>query len=92
MEWLPAASAEVVQLAAPADESATDEQSAVAPSLKVTVPVGTPTPPERLAVKVTLWPVVEGLTEDESVAVALAAFTCCTSAFDAAALYPASPE
>ncbi len=51
---------------------------AVAPSLKVTVPVGVPTPGETaltVAVKVTNWPKTEGLAEDETAVLLLALFT-----------------
>src|ERR1043166_3464338 len=50
----------------------------VAPSLKVTVPVGVPLPGAgalTVAVKVTGWPDTEGLTEEATVVVVLAAFT-----------------
>jgi hypothetical protein len=38
----------------------TEEQYVVAPSLKLTVPVGVPAPLVTVAVKATLWPKVEG--------------------------------
>jgi hypothetical protein len=67
IEWLPAASEEVVKPAvAPLRGTV---PSVVAPSLNVTEPVGVPEPPdfETVAVKVTDCPTVLGLTEDVSV-------------------------
>ena len=49
-----------------------------APSLKVTVPVGVPPPglfTVTMAVKVTNWPEVEGLVDDETVVVVFAVLT-----------------
>src|SRR5438067_9897795 len=75
--------------------------SAVAPSLKVTVPVGVPTPGETaatVAVKVTDWPDTDGLVEEVSVVVVLAALTVCVKVEDvlevklASALYTAVME
>jgi len=55
----------------------------VAPSKNVTVPVGVPDPVATVAVKVTLWPNVEGLFDDVTVVVVDAgggAFTVCVNA------------
>ena len=56
------------------------DPSLVAPSKKSTLPVGVamavaPAGAVMVAVKVTLWPVVEGLAEEASVVVVLAWFT-----------------
>jgi hypothetical protein len=44
-------------------------------SLNVTVPVGVPALPVRDAVKMTVWPGVEGLWSDAMLNIATAAFT-----------------
>src|SRR5438876_10239948 len=52
--------------------------SVAAPSLNVTVPVGTPAPDVTVELSVTVWPTVEGLGEDVrlvEVVAAVAAFT-----------------
>lgn len=78
IEWLPALRAEVVKTAAvPLNGTVA---SVVAPSAKVTVPVGVPVPlvGASVAVKVTGWPTLLGLAEDVSVVVvadAAGAFT-----------------
>ena len=56
--------------------------SVVAPSLKVTVPVGVPAPGETaltVAVKVTDWPETDGLAEELTEAVVLAGLTVCVN-------------
>src|ERR1043166_1826924 len=56
---------------------------AVAPSLKVTLPVGVPLPGElalTVAVKVTDWPYTEVLVEEPRVVVVGSLFTCCVRA------------
>ena len=94
MLWLPALRLLVLQvavllLALPAG-SATAEQPliVVPPSLKATVPVGTE--PVTVAVKLTLLPTVEGLSELAS-AVVLLALTTCASTELAELLLVASP-
>jgi len=53
--------------------------SVVAPSLKVTLPVGVPAAVEvTVAVKVTDWPLADGFTEEVS-AVDVVPFTVCVS-------------
>src|SRR5437667_3474247 len=47
----------------------------VAPSLKVTVPLGVPAPPLTVAVKVTDWPKTDGFCEEATLVVVEAAFT-----------------
>ena|SRR5690349_13171134 len=51
--WLPTASVDVLNEAWPVASTVTLEASAVAPSVKVTVPVGTPPVPVTVAVNVT---------------------------------------
>ena len=68
MLWLPAASAEVVKVAVP--PLSVPVPRTVAPSLKVTVPVGVPVRggrARRSAVKVTDCPETEGLADEVSV-------------------------
>src|SRR5574341_990527 len=63
MTWLPTASVAVLNAAWPLPLTATPEASAVAPSLNVTLPVGTPPPgglEVTVAVKVTDCPKTEG--------------------------------
>ena len=65
--WEPAVSVEVVKVAWPEALRATPEARIVAPSVKSTVPVVTGLPPlVTVAVNVTDWPTVDGLTEDVS--------------------------
>jgi len=58
----------------------------VAPSKNVTVPVGVPNVVDTVAVKVTLWPNVEGFNDEVTVVVVVAggggAFTTCVNAGD----------
>ena len=57
--------------------------SEVAPSLKMTVPVGVPLPGEAaltVAVKVTDWPKTEGLPQEVKPTVLADLFTTCVSA------------
>ena len=68
MEWLPRLSVLMANVAVPADR--VPVPSVVAPSLKVTVPVGVTTKPVTVAVNVTGCPNVLGLT-DEATAVVL---------------------
>jgi len=80
--WLPAASELVVQVALPAAR-ATAEQSVVAPSLKVTVPVGAPLAPLTDAANVTDCPTFDGFTEEVTPTVAVAVPTLCVAVPDA---------
>jgi hypothetical protein len=55
----------------------------VAPSKNVTVPVGVPEAVATVAVKVTLWPNVDGFKDEVTVVVVVAggaAFTVCVNA------------
>src|SRR4051812_30533511 len=56
------------------------EPRVVVPSLNVTVPVGVPVVALTVAVKVTLWPLFEGLRDDVSVVVVLALTVCVSDA------------
>ena len=76
MVWLPAASELVVHAALP-PATVTDGQSVVAPSLKVTVPVGVPLLPPNAAVNVTDWPTVEGFIDEVTATVDAARPTLC---------------
>src|SRR3984957_798221 len=69
IEWLPAASDEVVNVALPDAGSATGAPSVLPPSRKVTVPVGVPGVVEVIvAVKVTDCPTTEGFSDEAMVA------------------------
>jgi len=79
MLWLPLERVEVENVATPAPFSV-PMPSVVAPSLKVTVPVGLPEPGDTakiVAVKETDWPKTEGLAEDVRDVVLAAALTVC---------------
>ena len=57
----------------------------VVPSKNVTVPVGVPEAVDTVAVKVTLWPKVEGFKDEVTVVVVVAggaAFTTCVNTGD----------
>src|SRR5208282_3748938 len=94
MECVATARLAVVQVALPL-ASATAAQPAIElpPSVKLTLPVGLD--PMTVAVKVTLLPTVDGLSELDSVVVLVAALTACDMetladpAFDASPLYVA---
>ena len=77
----PTLNAEVFKLAAP-DETA-PVPSVVAPSLKITVPVGEPAIAATLTVKVTDWPNVLEVGTAVSVVVVVATLTVCVIAVDA---------
>jgi len=69
MEWLPLFKFEIEKVAWP-DAFKVLEPSDLVPSLKVTVPVGTAVPgalPTTVAVKVTDWPLFDGLSEGVTV-------------------------
>src|SRR3989449_4543683 len=76
MECEPEESEEMIAVAEPALSVLVE--SAVAPSLKVTVPVGVPLPGAAaliVAVKTTDWPYTVGLVDEVSVAVVLSWLT-----------------
>ena len=92
MEWLATLSADVVKVAVPAVNVLAP--NVVAPSLKVTVPIGVPDPgavAATVAVKVTDWPNAEGLAEEATAVVVFAVFTVCVSAEEVLALKPLPP-
>ena len=77
MEWLPLFKFETDTVACP-DAFKVPEPSDLFPSLKVTVPVGTAVPgalATTVAVKVTDWPLFDGLSEDVTVVVVPSLFT-----------------
>src|SRR5215467_791736 len=65
MVWVPTVSEEVVKAAVPPDRGTV--ASTVAPSVKVTVPVGVPALLVTVAVNVTACPTLLGLSDDTSV-------------------------
>jgi hypothetical protein len=69
MVWLPAANADVLKAAWPEPSTGTFEVRTLLPSVKVTVPTGTPPPEVTLAVKVTECPNVDGLGDELTVVV-----------------------
>ena len=69
MVFEPVASADVLKAACPELSTATFEASTVLPSVKVTVPTGTPEPEVTVAVNVTDWPNTDGLGEELTVVV-----------------------
>ena len=73
MVWLPTASAAVLNDARPEPSTGTFDAQTVAPSVKVTVPTGTPPPEVVVEVKVTDWPKTEGLGEEVAVVVVMVA-------------------
>ena len=62
----PGSSAEVLNAAWPEASTDTEDASTVAPSRKVTDPVGVPEPDVTVAVKVTDWPNTDGFGDDET--------------------------
>jgi len=94
MVWVPAPSAVVVHFAvrlSPEPESALDEQPLieVAPSLKFTDPVGAV--PLTVAVKVTLVPAVEGVSEVMMLVLLITLLTVCGSVALVEIAFVASP-
>jgi hypothetical protein len=94
MPWLPVVRPEVAHEAVrmlPEPPTAAAEQPGtdVDPSLKLTVPVGDT--PLTVAVKVTLLPTVEGVSDVAMPVVLLAPLTVCDSAALLEAAFPASP-
>src|SRR5260370_11887195 len=83
MEWFPATRDEVVKLAVPAVSGMVP--NAVAPSRKVTIPLGIPAPGATAviaALKVTACPKTVGLAEEVSEVVVVAGFTVCVRALE----------
>src|SRR5579863_7289054 len=79
MEWVVTESAEVLKDATP-DPFRPIVPSGLAPSLKVTVPVGVPepgSPAATVAVKVTDWPKTEGFVALTTAVVVVARLTSC---------------
>src|SRR5438067_8227813 len=83
MLWLPTLKLDVAHVVVPAASACRLQPvMELAPSLKLTVPVGVPTPgatAATVAVNVTLWPNTDGLADDVSVVVVLDWFTTCVS-------------
>jgi hypothetical protein len=73
--WLPMASAAVLNDAWPEPLTGTFDAQTVAPSVKVTVPAGTPLPEVVVEVKVADWPKTEGFGEELAVVEVVDAFT-----------------
>ena len=67
MVWLPTVSAGVLNEAWPEPFNATFDVQTMAPSVKVTVPAGTPPPEVVVEVNVTDWPKAEGFGEEVAV-------------------------
>ena len=81
MEWLPRARVEVENVACP-EAFRVFVLSVLVPSLNVTLPVGTAVPGEfavTVAVKVTLWLRLDGLSDEVTVLVVPSLFTVCVS-------------
>jgi hypothetical protein len=77
---VPTARAEVVNVATP--ELRVPVPKVVTPSLKVTVPEGVPEPGAAaltVAVRVTVWPKTDGLTDEPSAVVVLSRLTVCVT-------------
>jgi hypothetical protein len=93
IECTPVASEEVVHRATP-PVSVTELQLEIAAplSLKVTVPEGVPALPVRVAVKVTVWPDIEGFSDELMRKLATAALTVWLTVLDVPGTYVASPE
>lgn len=80
MVWLPTASDDVLKAAWPEPFTDTFEASTLPPSVKVTVPTGTPLPEVTVAVKVTDCPNTDGLGDELTVVVvAVEPCTVCTA-------------
>ena len=90
--WLPTDKVEVVTLAEPL--LSVPVPSAVAPSLKVTVPPGVPAPglfADTVAVKVTDWPKSDGLADETTAVVVASLFTVCVNEAETLPVKFASP-
>lgn len=93
MEWLPLFKFETERVACP-DAFKVLEPSVRVPSLKVTVPVGTAVPgalATTVAVKVTDWPLCDGLSEEVTVVVVPSLFTVWVKVEEVLVLNLASP-
>ena len=73
--WLPTLSAMVLNDAWPEPFTVTLDAKTAAPSVKVTVPTGTPQLEIVVEVNVTAWPNVEGFGEEVAVVLVPALFT-----------------
>src|SRR3954471_291159 len=94
MTWPPVAGKLVVIVAVPPVPTATVATTTL-PSLKVTRPVGVPTPgatAATVAVKVTAWPVTAGLTDDRRATVDAAGLTVTVVAAEVLSVKPPGPE
>ena len=78
MVWLPTVSVDVVNVACPLLSSEAVPR-VLAPSVKVTVPVGVPPLPFTVAAKVTGWPNVLGFGVEANVVVAVVEATFCVN-------------
>ncbi len=74
MVWLPTVSVDVMNMACPLLSSEAVPR-VVAPSVKVTVPVGVPPLPFTVAAKVTGWPNVLGFGVEANVVIAVVEVT-----------------
>ena len=74
MAWLPTVSVDVMNVACPLSSSEA-VPTVVAPSLKVTVPVGVPPLPLTVTAKLTGWPYVLGFGVEDDVMLAAAGAT-----------------
>jgi hypothetical protein len=92
MVWPATESKEVAKVACPPESVFV--LSAVAPSLKITVPVGVPDPGTvalTVAVNVTDWPKTDGFAEDVAAIVLLALLTTCVKVGEVLVLKLVSP-
>jgi hypothetical protein len=80
IECVPAVSVDVANVATP--ELRVPDPRVVAPSRNVTVPVGVPPVPVTVAVNVTDWPAVDGLTDEASTVVLGLPLTTCVTTED----------
>src|SRR5712691_7427873 len=95
MPWLPTPAKVSLHDATPPISGVPTQPAMLAPpSRKVTVPVGVPLPggfAVTVAVKVTLWPTTEGLTDEPSEVVVGSWFTVWVSGAEVLGLKVASP-
>ena len=92
--WLPTAKLVVVKLAVlmPPLVVKVPWPRLVAPSEKITTPLGLPLPvPDTVAVKMTFWPQTEGLAEETTAVVLVAFVIVCVMAVDRLVLKLVSP-
>jgi hypothetical protein len=90
IECVPATSAEVEREACPAFNVPLPIE--VAPSRKITVPVGVPPVPVTVAVNVTVCPAVDGFTEEITVVLEVRPWTTCVNTSEMLLEEFASPE